>query len=573
MKFYLFLIAYLFIASTPEHARTQTLSATTPLHQLSSTSTELSVSTSALNFDTSLTSHKDSLSLWIRNRSTDTISITDISTFDSVFSVRDTQFTIPPSDSVRAWVYFSSVHNLTYSDVGVIENTSKSGAVAFTIRGVKKYPDTYYNSTQGLSGEALKTAIHDLTINQTNRHYDGIRDLMFLSVDTVAGQLECVYTGRKIAVTTRSDMQTNGNFNTEHTWPQSKFNEQEPEKADINHLFPTDETANGRRSSYPFDVVVSTPTWEVGGSKLGKNSNNATVFEPRDVHKGDLSRAMFYFILRYQNWETFWTDAGVNQEAAFRKWNKQDPVSSKEITRNNRVAQASVQGKRNPFIDHPEFVDRISKFDGTAVISTTPKIVVRPLRSDSLITEAGDTARYQMVIVNAGSATLTLSSITSSSSVFTLTAQSMSIAAHSYSYAELRFIPVANDSVYSGTITINSNDGTTGAIHINVTGNSGNVTAVVEEPSLTPRQFTLEQNFPNPFNPGTMFRYSLPTQEHVTFTIFNVLGQTVETVVDEVQQAGVKSVQWNASSLPGGIYFYRLSAGTYSETKKLLLIK
>ncbi len=88
-----------------------------------------------------------------------------------------------------------------------------------------------------------------------------------------------------------------------------------------------------------------------------------------------------------------------------------------------------------------------------------------------------------------------------------------------------------------------------------------------------PSHFGLAQNYPNPFNPTTRFNYALPGDAHVLLKIYNVIGQTVATLVDEFQHAGFKSVSYDASRLPSGIYFYQLQAGTYTETKKMLLIK
>lgn len=88
-----------------------------------------------------------------------------------------------------------------------------------------------------------------------------------------------------------------------------------------------------------------------------------------------------------------------------------------------------------------------------------------------------------------------------------------------------------------------------------------------------PHQFALEQNYPNPFNPTTRFSYALPLDVHVTLTVYNVLGQVVATVVDEIQEAGFRSVEFNAGSLSSGIYYYRLTAGEFTEIKKMLLLK
>jgi hypothetical protein len=85
--------------------------------------------------------------------------------------------------------------------------------------------------------------------------------------------------------------------------------------------------------------------------------------------------------------------------------------------------------------------------------------------------------------------------------------------------------------------------------------------------------YKLEQNYPNPFNPSTTIKYGLPEQAHVTLTVHNTLGQRVATLVNEKQNEGYHKVVFNNPSLPNGVYFYRLQAGTFTDTKKLLLIK
>jgi hypothetical protein len=87
-----------------------------------------------------------------------------------------------------------------------------------------------------------------------------------------------------------------------------------------------------------------------------------------------------------------------------------------------------------------------------------------------------------------------------------------------------------------------------------------------------PSAFALEQNYPNPFNPSTTFRFLLPKAADVSLKIFNGLGQVVASLVDEPKKAGSYQVQWNAS-IPSGIYFYRLQAGEYMETKKMIVLR
>jgi photosystem II stability/assembly factor-like uncharacterized protein len=98
-------------------------------------------------------------------------------------------------------------------------------------------------------------------------------------------------------------------------------------------------------------------------------------------------------------------------------------------------------------------------------------------------------------------------------------------------------------------------------------------TSAKEPPQNIPARFSLDQNYPNPFNPSTVISYQLPTNSFVTLEVYDVLAREVNTLVNEHQRAGSHSVTFNASGLPSGVYFYRLEAGTYHDTKKLLLLK
>ena len=88
-----------------------------------------------------------------------------------------------------------------------------------------------------------------------------------------------------------------------------------------------------------------------------------------------------------------------------------------------------------------------------------------------------------------------------------------------------------------------------------------------------PQVYSLSQNYPNPFNPATNFSFDLPVASHVTLTIFNVLGQEVTTLIDKKMEAGSHTVEWNAARFSSGVYFYRISAGNFTETKKMMILK
>ena len=95
----------------------------------------------------------------------------------------------------------------------------------------------------------------------------------------------------------------------------------------------------------------------------------------------------------------------------------------------------------------------------------------------------------------------------------------------------------------------------------------------VQEVLNLPKEYSLEQNYPNPFNPTTTINYSIPAQSTVTLKVFNMLGSEIGTLVNEEQQAGSYEIAWNAENNSSGVYFYRIRAGSFSDTKKMLLIK
>jgi subtilisin-like proprotein convertase family protein len=88
-----------------------------------------------------------------------------------------------------------------------------------------------------------------------------------------------------------------------------------------------------------------------------------------------------------------------------------------------------------------------------------------------------------------------------------------------------------------------------------------------------PNYYSLAQNYPNPFNPSTSIKYSVPAPTNVTLKIFDVLGKEVATLVNEMKQPGFHTVDFNASNLASGIYFYRIDAGEFTSVKRMALIK
>jgi len=99
------------------------------------------------------------------------------------------------------------------------------------------------------------------------------------------------------------------------------------------------------------------------------------------------------------------------------------------------------------------------------------------------------------------------------------------------------------------------------------------ITDVNDKENYLPTNFALQQNYPNPFNPATVINYSLPRSNMVSIRVYDVIGNEIANLVNEEKPAGRYSVNFNASNLSSGVYFYRMQAGSFVETKKLILLK
>jgi endonuclease I len=191
-------------------------------------------------------------------------------------------------------------------------------------------------------------------------------------------------------------------YNREHIIPQSVFNSQSPPRSDAHFVVPSDKYVNAQRGNLPFGKVQNANYTSSNGSKRGNNLNSGysagftgEVFEPIDEFKGDIARMYFYFATRYQD-----DIASYNSYAMFNgssnqvfnstflnilyTWHVNDPVSTREIDRNNAIFVA--QNNRNPFIDHPEYVQSIwSNLLSTKNISNLDfKFYPNPLKGDIL---------------------------------------------------------------------------------------------------------------------------------------------------------------------------------------------
>lgn len=238
-------------------------------------------------------------------------------------------------------------------------------------------PAGYYDTADSLSGEELRIALRQIIRNHTVRSYNALWNGYEMTDKLPSGKVWDMYSHvpngpQPYTFTFGSDQCGNYSgegdcYNREHTWPQSKFGGGEPMRTDIVLVIPTDGTVNGKRSNWPYGEVSSATWTSRNGSKLGTNtyagSPNTTAFEPIDEYKGDIARIMFYVVTRYYKIDAGWANWEMGNKAELNPWAKQmfldwhraDPVSDKERERNDGIYD--FQNNRNPYVDHPEYVD------------------------------------------------------------------------------------------------------------------------------------------------------------------------------------------------------------------------
>jgi endonuclease I len=222
----------------------------------------------------------------------------------------------------------------------------------------------YYATAQGKEGADLLRALHlIIRTGHVDRGYAQARDEMFSDVDDLDNDntIDDLFTGKEFGpITGRKDAYDRG-MNTEHTWPQSK-GATGIAQSDLHHLRPAEIRTNEKRGSHPYGDVVTTE-WAVGEgarqARLGVDALGETVFEPRADMKGDIARGLLYFYTRYAQSRTsaFTLENFRHELPTLLRWNKADPVTEAEVRRNDEIQK--VQGNRNPFVDHPEFIDAI----------------------------------------------------------------------------------------------------------------------------------------------------------------------------------------------------------------------
>ncbi len=281
-------------------------------------------------------------------------------------------------------------------------------------------PIGYYNGTQGLLGDSLRFKLHDIISNNFQSvsysslytHYQTTDKkpngkVWDMYSDIPGGTPPYEYSFSQICGNYNSEGDC---FNREHTVPASWFNDAAPMYTDLFMVVPSDGYVNNKRANYPYGKVAVANWTSLNGSKLGTSGVSGytgLVFEPIDSFKGDFARIYFYVATRYKDEIPSWNSYGVFQgnnlsawaRNLFIQWHNLDPVSTKEIERNNAVF--AIQHNRNPYVDRPEFVSAVwlGTYDVDYLSNPTISIFPNPA-STQLTLQLSTTFPYTIDLYN-----------------------------------------------------------------------------------------------------------------------------------------------------------------------------
>lgn len=372
----------------------------------------------------------------------------------------------------------------------------------------QQIPAGYYNTATG-TGYTLKTQLYNIIKGHTDNGYDGLyttyqtsdRDYYYENDGTVLDMYSENPTGIdpynfSSGTTDRcGSYSVEGDcYNREHIIPQSVFSSNSPMVADAHFITPTDGKVNGLRSNYPHGIVASASKTTLNGSKLGTSGvsgYSGTVFEPIDEFKGDIARMYFYFATRYENNVAGYSYAMFNGTSSqvftpaflsmLLAWHAQDPVNAREIARNNAIYAR--QNNRNPFIDHPEYVQLIwnPTADTVAPTAATNLTVTGTTSSTVSLSWTASTDNVAVTsydIYMNGSLKTSISSSNGTATITGLTASTV------YSFyviakdAAVNSSPASNTANGTTTIAIADTQNPTAPTNLAVTGSSSSTVSL-----------------------------------------------------------------------------------------------
>lgn len=453
-------------------------------------------------------------------------------------------------------------------------------ATISTFNGSPGIPANYYDPAAGLACDNLKTALFNIikpTVANPNPTYTGLWSAYYISDDHLndAGTKTIVWdvytdnpAGAECESTFGSPYQDKGTsgtvecqrYNREHAFPQSWFASAEPMRSDMFIVYPTDKKVNGQRGNFPYGKVTSPTYTSNNGTKLGPNTfltqYTGSAYEPINEYKGDLARSTFYVATAYENniaaWQANSNANDVLNGTAYPAfdnwyiklmylWHIQDPVSTKEIDRNNDIYM--MQGARNPYIDHPEYVALVWQCSGALPVTIIDLTAIKNNEDVLLKWYATYETNFKLFEIerstNGTSFYKTGEVIGRNLANYTFTDHDLPSA--DIVYYRLKMIDIDGKFDYSKTVTV----------HIN-------------------NNFSNACVYPDPTAGKLTVRLQQALQQNSDLSIADITGRIVW---QQPVANGQKNIALDVTKLPAGRYFIKISNSTELIHQSFVIIK
>ena len=478
-------------------------------------------------------------------------------TYNPSFSFETDNLNLMVGETYILGINFAGNQNIIYKDILVISATDNSLVNLIELRAENRFSDDYYSETFNLFDNQLKDALLELIDDHNSLGYNSAKELMFGYIDNFDDQVQGVYTGEWYNIP-EGEMPNQNVFNCEHTWPQS-YGAEGVAKSDLHHLFPTFATVNSTRGNLPFGIVQEA-NWENGGSKRGYDENNTEVFEPRDQHKGNCARAMFYFSLRYDNPYDFLD----YQESTLREWSEFDLPDELEKNRNEEIFDE--QYNRNPFVDHPGFLERIYSIHSNENEPDACLFATYPNQLDYQEVPVDSLETLYIAIANIGNCFLMVEDISISSDYFYIEDEITQISPNSFEEIPVYF-QASTVNTFNSTIEISTNGGNV-FIPMTATTSETATDEVFETNDTTVSMYT------NPVSGVKNINFDIKGKSKRNFliSIYNIKGKRILT--DEFNSSNTnKSYELSIDNMENGVYFYRIKSEQFTKHDKFIIIK
>ena len=385
-----------------------------------------------------------------------------------------------------------------------------------------------------LTGEELRDWLKEnyYDSEHTTLGYSTARKYMYNYIDNHDNTITCVYSGYEKSWTYGGTGTNPSPINCEHTVPQSFFDKSEPMRSDIHHLFPTYSNWNSIRSNYPFDEIDDDETtkWiylDDSQSSIPTSNIDAYseykqgVFEPREDHKGNIARAIFYFYTMYP------TEAGDISDVAdidvLYTWHLEDPVDEDEIERNDLIEE--YQGNRNPYIDYPDIVDEAWDINDSSDDETTYCESKGSSSSGEWISNV-EIGSFSNSSVAAGYTDFTSKTVEMSSGETSTITLTPGFSGKTYSEYWKIWIDFNNDGDFEDSNEEVFDAGTTSTAEVN-----GSITV----PSDVEGSFRMRVTMKYKTEPTSCETFSYGEVEDYTVTIGNSLKSSTDIMVNSIQ--------------------------------------